>query len=200
MARYPVAFALWHERTFGEKALWYYKHDAVNNCSVEGHGTAPAFGVFLQSYLRGRVLDVGCGPQAKAVYLVGYPDAQISGIDPLESFGDPHSFEFAQGVAEELPWADGTFDVVITGTSLDHVLDVKRVLGEIARVLRGGGVYVAWEQVLTEQPLPDPFANEMIAFDQCHLYKLGTWFVALVERMGMALVAQHGMYYVFERV
>lgn len=42
--------------------------------------------------------------------------------------------------AHELPFSDATFDAVVCQAVLEHVLDPTRVVGEIHRVLRGGGL------------------------------------------------------------
>jgi ubiquinone/menaquinone biosynthesis C-methylase UbiE len=44
---------------------------------------------------------------------------------------------------QELPFADASFDLVVANHMLYHVPELGRALGEIARVLRSGGVLVA---------------------------------------------------------
>ena len=48
-----------------------------------------------------------------------------------------------QGDAQELPFADGTFDTVVAAWMLYHVPDVDRALAEFARVLVPGGALIA---------------------------------------------------------
>ena len=43
----------------------------------------------------------------------------------------------------DLPFADGTFDAVVCQAVLEHVIDPPRVIGEIHRVLRPGGLLYA---------------------------------------------------------
>jgi len=45
-----------------------------------------------------------------------------------------------QGMAEQLPFAPGTFDVVLACSVLEHVQDLEGSLREIARVLRPSGL------------------------------------------------------------
>jgi SAM-dependent methyltransferase len=45
----------------------------------------------------------------------------------------------ARAAAEDLPFPDGAFDVVYCYSTLEHVSDALRALGEMARVLRPGG-------------------------------------------------------------
>ena len=39
----------------------------------------------------------------------------------------------------EIPWADGSFDVVVSGQTLEHVRNPFRLFGEMGRVLRSRG-------------------------------------------------------------
>ena len=43
--------------------------------------------------------------------------------------------------AEQLPWPDGSFDVITCAGSLSYV-DLERFLGEVARLLRPGGAFI----------------------------------------------------------
>jgi ubiquinone/menaquinone biosynthesis C-methylase UbiE len=47
-----------------------------------------------------------------------------------------------QGVAERLPFADASFDLVVSVLSFDHWSDQELGLAECARVLRPGGAPV----------------------------------------------------------
>jgi ubiquinone/menaquinone biosynthesis C-methylase UbiE len=53
--------------------------------------------------------------------------------------------EYLVGVAEELPFDDGAFDLVTCQTLLIHVPDVMAVIGEMRRVTKPGGVIVVAE-------------------------------------------------------
>jgi len=97
----------------------------------------------------GRVLELGCGP---ATTLWG---ANLERIDPswrltLTDFS-PGMIEAARAVlgaraeyvvadAQELPFADESFDVVLANHMLYHVPDRPRAFLEIRRVLASGGV------------------------------------------------------------
>jgi len=91
-----------------------------------------------------RILEVGCGEGELAERLID--DADVVAVDQ-----SPRMVELTaeRGVdarvadAQELPFPDETFDVVLAAWMLYHVPDVDRALGEFARVLRPGGRLVA---------------------------------------------------------
>lgn len=109
----------------------------------------------ISGYLRlgGKdVLDVGC---ANGLYTMKFADLcqDIIGIDiseealiearknKLQLHG---SGEFIRATAEDLPFHNSCFDVVITIETLEHVQDPGRALKEASRVLREDGYLVAY--------------------------------------------------------
>ncbi|MFD1298902.1 class I SAM-dependent methyltransferase [Lysobacter gummosus] len=99
-------------------------------------GRKPPPGVGLIS---GRVLDVGAGDRWIATHLAH--DADYVALDYPTTGRDMYRARpdvFAD--AAHLPFADGVFDAVICLEVLEHVPDPQRVLDEISRVLRSGGV------------------------------------------------------------
>ena len=94
-----------------------------------------------------RVLDIGCGLGGKTV---AYAEARarVTGVDLSEkniaqcsAFARARGVEaaFAAGDAERLPFAGGSFDVVIANDSLEHFANPEGALRELARVLAPGG-------------------------------------------------------------
>lgn len=103
-----------------------------------------------------RVLDVGCGNGGLSLLLADLrPDLLITGVDfetkPIEdasAFAERNGLKnlrFEQGDALQLRFADATFDGVVCQTVLTHVRDARAVIGEMARVLKPGGVFFAAE-------------------------------------------------------
>jgi SAM-dependent methyltransferase len=80
-----------------------------------------------------RVLDIGCGAKPYLPWIAPYAREYI-GIDAAPG---PYVDEVVQG--EELPFDDGSFDLVLCTQVLEHVEDPAAVLSEIHRVLRPQG-------------------------------------------------------------
>ena len=97
------------------------------------------------------VLDIGCGAGMDtlvAAQMVG-ADGYVTGIDMTPDMAAKARRSAAEmglanvtivdGSAEELPFADAGFDVVISNGVIDLIPDKEAVFSEIARVLRPGG-------------------------------------------------------------
>src|SRR4051812_46809708 len=97
-----------------------------------------------------RVLDVGCGPGGLTTEIVNRVGGaqHVAAIDPAEQFAaacrerNPGA-DVRVGVAEELPWADGSFDAALSSLVLAFMSDADQGLREMARVTRPGGVVAA---------------------------------------------------------
>jgi len=92
-----------------------------------------------------KVLDVAIGTAAVArgaVKLVG-PSGRVFGVDPsagmLAEARRNFTGPLTRGYAENLPFADDTFDFVTMGIALRHVSDLAAAFGEYLRVLKPGG-------------------------------------------------------------
>ena len=90
---------------------------------------------------RPRILDVGCGTGANLLMLSKYGDAE--GVDVSEdalAFCRERGLENVKlGAAEQLPYDDGTFDLVTALDVVEHLDDDLAGLREMRRVLRPGG-------------------------------------------------------------
>ncbi len=105
------------------------------------------------------VLDVGCGTGALAIAArdrVG-SGGQVCGVDPSPEMvararakaataaKAGADFRFETATVEALPFADATFDAVLSTLMLHHLSEEGRRqgIGEIARVLKPGGRFLA---------------------------------------------------------
>ena len=98
-----------------------------------------------------RVLDLGSGAGTDslvAAQMVG-PRGSVTGIDMTPEMLEnarasaaemgADNVSFVEGEVERLPFADGSFDVVISNGVIDLVPDKDAVFGELFRVLAPGG-------------------------------------------------------------
>lgn len=96
------------------------------------------------------IIDVGCGGGlvAEEVARLG---AEVIGIDPsaasiatarAHAAGRGLAIDYRIGSGEHLPAGDGCADVVYCVDVLEHVADPDAVIGETARVLKPGGLYL----------------------------------------------------------
>ena len=95
----------------------------------------------------GQAADLGCGPGYLVVKLAQVaPGLQVTGIDLAEEMlveAEAHArrsgqdrVAFKKGDVVQLPFPDGSLDLVVSTLSLHHWSDPVVVLDEIARVLR----------------------------------------------------------------
>lgn len=98
--------------------------------------------------LRGRLLDNGCG---LGTYLKAFgranSEATLVGLElehdrAVEALPSAHLI--VEGVGENLPFADGSFDFVLSNEVIEHVADDRRYAAEMARVTRPGGRIVVF--------------------------------------------------------
>jgi arsenite methyltransferase len=113
-----------------------------------------------------RVLDVGSGAGTDslvAAQMVG-AEGSVTGIDmtpemlakarAAASEMEAENVEFLPGEAEQLPFEDESFDVVISNGVIDLIPDKDAVYGEIFRVLAPGGrIQIA--DVTIQNPVSD---------------------------------------------
>ncbi len=92
-----------------------------------------------------RVLDVGCGPGGLTTQLADRVGGEIvAAIDPAEQFvttcleRNPGA-DVRQGVAEQLPWEDDSFDASLSCLVIAFMSDADAGLREMARVTKPGG-------------------------------------------------------------
>lgn len=105
-----------------------------------------------------QVLDIGTGTGIPAVQVAGIvgPRGMVTATDPsaallAEAEANARSaglqnIEFRRAMVEALPFADGSFDAVVSQLGLMFAADLPRALGEVRRVLRPGcrAAFLAW--------------------------------------------------------
>jgi SAM-dependent methyltransferase len=125
---------------------------------------APALADFAGVEAGWGVLDIGCGPGALTAELVRRLGARnVSAVDPSAPFVDAArsrhpGVTVLQAAAEELPFADDSFDAALAELVVHFMADPVAGLREMARVTRTGGVVAAcvWDHGGGRGPL-SPF-------------------------------------------
>lgn len=95
------------------------------------------------------LLDVGCGTGALLQVLAAvFPSVKLYGVDPSVEMLDiarlklGTSAALKQGYAEELPFPDEVFEIVVSTSMLHYLRRPDKALREIARVLKPAGQIV----------------------------------------------------------
>ncbi|MDR3577604.1 MAG: methyltransferase domain-containing protein [Anaerolineaceae bacterium] len=137
---------------------------------------------FVRSAPGQKILDVGSGPGFLTSALgdaVG-PSGSVIGIDisdQMLAFAEANCaeqpwVEFHKGDAAGIPFPDIHFDVVVSMQVLEYISDVRKVLGEIQRVLGPGGQALLmdtdWDSLVWYSPDPDK-ANQILAEWNTHV-------------------------------
>ena len=116
--------------------------------SFAGVANPFSFGALLPGE---HVLDLGCGAGTDTLFaaqMVG-PEGSVTGVDMTPQMlakarasaaaMGAKNVEFVESEAESLPFADASFDVLISNGVIDLIPDKDAVFSEIFRVLRAGG-------------------------------------------------------------
>ena len=98
--------------------------------------------------LGGRALDCGCGGGGMPLSLAEHA-REVVGIDPFDRFSDAGvrlarergmtNLRFVQADGQALPFASGSFDLVLSHAVIEHVPDALLYLKECRRVLAPNG-------------------------------------------------------------
>jgi|SRR5688572_15970006 len=112
------------------------------------------------------VLDIGCGTGELLVRLAAkYPAARLAGLDPVPAMLEKarhklsDKVELRAGWANELPWSDASFDVVVSCNMFHYITHPVEAVQEMERVLRPGG-----RMVITD------WCDDYLACRLCNLY------------------------------
>ncbi len=134
---------------------WWDRHNLLNiitasRCDYIQHRVERVLG---KSALRQQeILEVGCGGGLICEELARR-GAVVTGLDPTEEAlavarahtqrsGFGQNAHFVRGYAESLPFADGSFSVIVCLDVLEHVRALDATVKELARVLAPGGILI----------------------------------------------------------
>jgi ubiquinone/menaquinone biosynthesis C-methylase UbiE len=152
------------EASFAENA--YYNRQTQDSAHLN------AILDFLSAAPGMRILDLGTGSGYLSFALAKtYPQTAVTGLDIVEK-----TLERSRAQAErehisnlrfvsyrgiEMPFADGTFDLVVSRYALHHFPDIEKSLSEVCRVLKHGGCFFLSD--------PAPAANDTAGFIDAYM-------------------------------
>ena len=186
------------QRQFGDVAA-NYSTSAV-------HVTGPELVALLDAYpfsSSDRVMDAGTGTGHTALAVAPLV-AEVVAVDLTSSMLDQGrklaaergiaNVQFTAGDIERLNFADGSFDVVVSRYSAHHYPHPAVAVGEIARVLKPGGVFLLADVVSPEDPTADTYMNAIeVLRDPSHVrdHRVDQW-QAMFEGAGLTKFADLG--------
>ncbi|MGW5365394.1 class I SAM-dependent methyltransferase [Actinopolymorpha pittospori] len=172
---------IWHE------TYWFARHLVVYRWVADR--LAGPRGAPEQTGSTGRVLDAGCGEGYGANLLASSTPSAVVGLD-YDAATAQHArraypdVSVVRGNLVTLPFADDSFDGLVSLQTVEHLWDQEAFVAECARVTAPGGMVV----MSTPNRLTFPPGNI------CHARELtAAEFRSLLDRPGLADVALVGL-------
>jgi ubiquinone/menaquinone biosynthesis C-methylase UbiE len=176
------------ERQFGSRAQAY-----LGSAVHAGGADLAALAALVDPERRPRVLDLGCGaghvsfaaaPRAGEVVAYDLSADMLKVVARAAAERGLGNIVTQQGAVERLPFADRSFDCVLSRFSAHHWRDVEAGLGEAQRVLKPAGVAGFVDVVSPGAPLLDTYLQAVeLLRDPSHVrdYSRAEWQAALLR-------------------
>jgi ubiquinone/menaquinone biosynthesis C-methylase UbiE len=176
------------DRQFGSRAAAYL------TSSVHAQGEELlALAALVEDRKEARVLDLGCGaghvsfavaPRARDVVAYDLSSEMLEVVARAAADRGLGNIVTRQGAVERLPFADQSFDYVLTRYSAHHWRDFESGIREASRVLKPGGIAGFVDAISPGVPLFDTFlqATELLR-DPSHVrdYSRAEWEGAMLR-------------------
>lgn len=142
------------KREFSRQADHFATSAAITNEQLTARFIAAA-----GPHATGAILDLACGPgiitsrlatTAHEVVAFDLTPEMLAKARQRCAAARLSNVTFKEGSATDLPFAEKTFDAVVTRLSIHHFEDPDRVIGESWRVLKPGGMFVLADVVSSE--------------------------------------------------
>lgn len=92
------------------------------------------------------VAKVTCFDATEEMLVVGQAEAKKTGLENMD---------FVKGIAEELPFADHSFDIVLSRLAFHHFVNPRDIFTEMKRVLKSGGKLVMMDMTVADVAFRD---------------------------------------------
>ncbi|MXX25777.1 MAG: methyltransferase domain-containing protein [Caldilineaceae bacterium SB0668_bin_21] len=134
-----------------------------------------------------RVLDAGCGaghtaasfaPHVGEVVALDFTATMLNQVEVLAEYRGLTNLSTRLGDVEKLPFADSSFDLVVSRYSAHHWARPDKALHEFHRVLRAGGQFILSDVLGFGDPVCDTYLNAIeVLRDPSHVrdYTLEEW-------------------------
>lgn len=140
------------------------------------------------------ILYVGCGSGIAAIQIAMEYDCRVVGVDLLEKMVESarkwavrreatDRTEFRVADAQDLPFEDDRFDVLICESVNTFVPDLDQAAREYVRMVKPGGYVGLNEPVWVEDP-PEVGSEIMAALTHQHLRRSEEW-IAMLDKAGL---------------
>jgi SAM-dependent methyltransferase len=147
------------------------------------------------------VLDIGCGAghasyaiasQVREVHAYDVAAPMVATVARIAHERGLHNIHTLQGPAESLPYANESFDYVVSRLSAHHWRDVPSALNEVRRVLKSGGRAIWIDTASHADPLFDTHLQAIeLLRDRSHVrdYTPDEWLM-MFEKAGFTAAIQ----------
>lgn len=139
---------------------------------------AESLGRNIPKFVKGRLVDLGCGTVPLYVVYRDYVDS-VTCVDWSASGSDSHN-DFCCDLSKPLPFEDSSFDTIILSDVLEHVPEPVVLWSEMSRILSDQGVLILstpFIYCLHEQP------HDYFRFTEHSLRRLAGQFGFHIEKI-----------------
>jgi SAM-dependent methyltransferase len=140
------------------------------------------------------VLEIGCSDGMVCAILKGLGADEVVGIDVMKTAGcsfPAPGIRYETANAHALPFAENSFDLVVSIATFEHLPDPRRAFAEIKRVLRPSGHAYVQAGPLYHSPFGHHMFGYFDEFPWIHLRKTPEEIAAYAADKGVAARIEH---------
>ena len=195
----------WKESKFNlQDGVLYASREVGQGSWLMAQLIADKYTEFIPKYVKGRILDLGCG----SVPLFGLYKSFMSEnicVDWDKSIHQNQYLDISMDISKPLPFPDDSFDTIICSDVLEHIFEPKNVIEEMIRVCKDNGfiiLNVPFDYWMHENPYDynrmtrffyERFAEESDDVQLVLIKPLGGRIAVLVDKYAKIAVAHRWM-------